>query len=146
MSLDGRYDEGNVFALILQGKIPSTTLYEDAHTFAFLDIQPQSLGHSLVISKTSKARNILEIEDAALCQVMATVKKVSLALRQTLSPDGLHVAQFNGADAGQTVFHLHVHIVPRWAGGPLGFTAHAQGQFADGAQLQALAEKIRAHL
>jgi len=144
MSLDGTYDDANVFALILQGKIPSTKLYEDEHTYAFLDIQPQSRGHSLVISKWSKARNILEVEDEALAQVMATVKKVAAALRKALDPDGIHVAQFNGAPAGQTVYHLHFHIVPRWAGGPTGFSAHAQGNFADAAALEALAEEIRA--
>ena len=143
MSLEGTYDEGNVFALILQGKIPSTRLYEDVHTYAFLDIQPQSKGHSLVISKWSKARNILEIEDEALAQVMATVKKVAAATTKALDPDGIHIAQFNGAPAGQTVFHLHVHIVPRWTGGPMGFAAHAQGNFADPAALEALAEEIR---
>ena len=125
MSLDGTYDEGK-------------------HTYAFLDIQPQSKGHSLVISKWSKARNILEVEDEALAQVMATVKKVAKATRKALDPDGIHVAQFNGAPAGQTVFHLHVHIVPRWEGQSRNFVAHAQGDFADPAALQALAEEIRA--
>ncbi|ANI77331.1 MULTISPECIES: HIT family protein [Sphingobium] len=144
MSLDGTYDEANAFALILQGKIPSTKLYEDEHSYAFLDIQPQSKGHSLVISKWSKARNILEVEDEALAQVMATVKKVAIATRKALNPDGIHVAQFNGAPAGQTVYHLHFHIVPRWVGGPTGFSAHAQGNFADAAALEALAEEIRA--
>ncbi|WP_022681473.1 HIT family protein [Sphingobium bisphenolivorans] len=144
MSLDGTYDESNVFALILQGKIPSTKLYEDEHTYAFLDIQPQSKGHSLVISKWSKARNILEIEDEALAQVMATVKKVATATRRALDPDGIHVAQFNGTPAWQTVFHLHFHIVPRWEGQPRTFVAHAQGHFADPAELQALADEIRA--
>lgn len=144
MSLDGTYDEGNVFALILQGKIPSTKLYEDEHSYAFLDIQPQSKGHALVVSKWSRARNILEAEDEALAQVIATVKKVANALRKALDPDGIHVAQFNGASAGQTVFHLHFHIVPRWEGQPRGFVAHAQGNFADPAALQALAEEIRA--
>ena len=144
MSLDGVYDENNVFALILQGKIPSATLYEDAHTLAFLDIQPQSSGHSLVISKWSKARNILEIEEEALCQVMGTARKVAIALRKALSPDGFHIGQFNGGDTGQTVFHLHVHVVPRWKGGPMSFSAHAQGNFADKAEMEILAEQIRA--
>ena len=144
MSLDGTYDDGNVFALILQGKIPSTKLYEDEHSYAFLDIQPQSKGHSLVISKSSRARNILDVEDEALAQVAATVKKVANAIRKALDPDGIHVAQFNGAPAGQTVFHLHFHIVPRWEGQPRGFVAHAQGNFADPAELQKLAEEIRA--
>ncbi len=146
MSLDGAYDEGNPFALILAGKIPSAKLYEDEHSYAFLDIMPQSRGHSLVISKWSKARNLLEMEDDALCQVMGTAKKVAGALRQALNPDGIHIAQFNGAAAGQTVFHLHVHIVPRWEGGPVGFSTHGQGGMADAEELRALAEAVRAFL
>ncbi|MFZ2995328.1 HIT family protein [Sphingobium sp.] len=146
MSLEGIYDEGNVFALILAGKIPSTPIYEDAHTYAFLDIQPQSKGHALVISKWSKARNILEIEPEALCQVMASVQKVATAIRKAFDPDGIHVAQFNGAPAGQTVFHLHVHIVPRWEGDAPGFSVHGQGGFADADALRALAQEIRAQL
>lgn len=146
MSLDGIYDEANPFALIVAGKIPSTKLYEDDDTLAFLDIQPQSKGHALVISKWSQARNILEIEPDALVQVMATVQKVARAIRAALNPDGLHIAQFNGAPAGQTVFHLHVHIVPRWAGQATGFVAHGQGGFADADALRALADEIRARL
>ncbi|QGP77582.1 HIT family protein [Sphingobium sp. CAP-1] len=146
MSLDGTYDEANIFALILQGKIPATKLYEDDDTFAFLDIMPQTRGHALVISKWSKARNLLEMEDEALAQVMATVKKVATAIREALNPDGIQIAQFNGAPAGQTIFHLHVHILPRWEGDPKGFVAHGHGGQADVAQLQALADEIRAHL
>ena len=77
---------------------------------------------------------------------MATTRKVATAIRAALNPDGLHIAQFNGSAAGQTVFHLHVHIVPRWAGQAPGFVAHGQGQFADADALQALAQEIRAHL
>ena len=146
MSLDGTYDAGNPFALIIAGKIPATKLYEDDDTLAFLDIQPQSKGHALVISKWSKARNILEIEPEALAQVMATVQKVARAIRSALKPDGLHIAQFNGAPAGQTVFHLHVHIVPRWDGQAAGFATHGQGAFADADALGALADEIRAQL
>lgn len=144
MSLDGTYDEGNVFALILAGKIPSTKIYEDEKTFAFLDIMPQTRGHALVISKWSKARNLLEIEDEALAQVMATTKKVATAIRAALDPDGIQIAQFNGAPAGQTIFHLHVHILPRWDGDPKGFAAHGTGGQADPAALEALAQEIRA--
>lgn len=144
MSLDGTYDEGNVFALILAGKIPSTKIYEDENTFAFLDIMPQTRGHALVISKWSKARNLLEIEDEALAQVMATTKKVATAIRAALDPDGIQIAQFNGAPAGQTIFHLHVHILPRWEGDPKGFPAHGTGGQADPAALEALAQEIRA--
>ncbi|MEA3389762.1 HIT family protein [Sphingobium sp. CCH11-B1] len=146
MSLDGTYDEGNVFALILAGKIPSTRLYEDEHTLSFLDIMPQTKGHALVISKWSKARNLLDMEDEALAQVMATAKKVATAIRKALKPDGIQIAQFNGAPAGQTIFHMHVHILPRWSGDPTGFVAHGQGAQADGGQLHALAQEIRAYL
>ena len=145
MSLDGTYDDNNVFALILAGKIPANCIYEDDATFAFLDIMPQSTGHSLIISKWSKARNILEIEDRALSEVMATTRKVARALRKALNPDGLQIAQFNGADAGQTVFHLHMHVIPRWTGETrghgLGFKAR---EMADKAELAALAEQVRA--
>lgn len=146
MSLDGTYDEGNVFALILAGKIPSTRLYEDEHTLSFLDIMPQTKGHALVISKWSKARNLLDMEDEALAQVMATAKKVATAIRKALKPDGIQIAQFNGAPAGQTIFHMHVHILPRWSGDPTGFVAHGQGAQADDGQLHALAQEIRAYL
>lgn len=144
MSLDGTYDEANIFALILQDKIPSTKLYEDENTFAFLDIMPQTRGHALVISKWSKARNLLEMEDEALGEVMATTKKVATAIRKALNPDGIQIAQFNGAPAGQTIFHLHVHILPRWEGDPKGFAAHGAGAQADKDALAALAEEIRA--
>lgn len=144
MSLDGTYDETNIFALILQGKIPSTKLYEDDNSFAFLDIMPQTRGHALVISKWSKARNLLEMEDEALAQVMATTKKVATAIRKALNPDGIQIAQFNGAPAGQTIFHLHFHILPRWEGDPKGFAAHGAGAQADKDALAALAEEIRA--
>jgi len=146
MTLKGTYDDGNPFALILDGKIPSTMVYEDEATYAFLDIMPQSKGHALVISKWSKARNILEIEDEAIAQVMASVKKVATAIERALSPDGIQVMQFNGSDAGQTVFHLHVHIIPRWKGGTLGMQAHGIGATADPAELRALADEIRACL
>lgn len=146
MSLDGTYDEGNVFALILQGKIPSVRLYEDETTLAFLDIMPQTRGHALVISKWSKARNILEMEEEAIAQVMATVKTVATAIRRALNPDGIQIAQFNGAPAGQTIFHLHVHILPRWDGGERSFMAHGEAGKADPAALNALADEIRACL
>lgn len=143
MSLEGHYDAGNIFALIIQGKLPCVKLYEDEHTLSFLDIMPQSKGHALVISKWSQARTILEIEDEAMAQVMASVRKVAAALRATLDPDGIQIAQFNGTAAGQTVFHLHVHIIPRWQGQTPGLHAAAK---ADPAELEQLAEQVRAAL
>lgn len=144
MSLDGVYDDNNPFALIIAGKIPSHTIYEDAKTLAFLDIAPQGKGHTLVISKWSRGRNILEIEPDAICEVMATVKKVAAGLRAALQPDGIHVAQFNGGDTGQSVFHLHVHVVPRWKGLPLGILQYyEEGPQADAETLADLTARIR---
>lgn len=145
MSLDGSYDENNPFALILTGKLPAHGIYEDAETLAFLDIMPQAEGHALVISKTSRARNILEIEDDAMAAVMRTVRRVAVVLNTLLGPDGLQIVQFNGAAAGQTVFHLHVHIIPRRQASDgshiVGFRAQPP---ADHAALALLAERIRA--
>ena len=145
MSLDGLYDADNVFARILRAELPCWKLFEDEHTFAFLDIAPQSTGHTLVVSKWSKARNILEIEPEALAQVMVTVQRAAKALRKVLQPDGLHIAQFNGGDTGQSVFHLHVHVVPRWKGLPLGILQYYEpGERADPDKQRALAARIAA--
>jgi histidine triad (HIT) family protein len=147
MSLDGTYEDNNPFALIIAGKLPAARLYEDADTLAFLDIQPQGEGHSLVISKWSRGRNILEIEREALHQVMDTVQKVAHGLRKALAPDGIHIAQFNGGDTGQSVFHLHVHVVPRWKDKPLGILKYFEsGAVTDAARLEALAARIRPHI
>jgi histidine triad (HIT) family protein len=145
MSLDGTYDGSNVFARILRHELPCAKVYETDTTLAFLDISPQSTGHTLVISKWSQARNILEVEPEALCQVMGTVQHVARALRRVLAPDGLHIAQFNGGDTGQSVFHLHFHIVPRWKNRPLGILQYYEpGAPADAANQQTLAQQIAA--
>ena len=120
MSLDGDYDRSNIFARIVLGEIPAAKVFEDAETLAFMDAFPQVRGHVLVISKTAPARNLLDMEPAALTAVMATVQRVAKAVRLALKPDGILISQFNGAAAGQTVFHLHVHILPRWKGAELG--------------------------
>jgi histidine triad (HIT) family protein len=143
MSLDGVYDDSNVFARILRGEVPAARIAEDADTLAFMDAFPQSRGHCLVIHKASKARNLLEVEPAALCAVMVAARNVARAARAALKPDGLVITQFNGQAAGQTVFHLHVHIIPRWDGVPLG--RHGGGM-ADPDELRALAAEIAAHL
>lgn len=114
MSLHGAYDHSNIFARIISGEIPAAKIYEDANVLAFMDAFPQTRGHALVISKTSQARNILEIEREALAHVMATTQRVARAINTALKPDGLIVKQFNGGAAGQTVFHLHVHVIPVW--------------------------------
>jgi histidine triad (HIT) family protein len=147
MSLDGAYDEGNVFAHILRGELPCAKVFEDAVTLAFLDIAPQSTGHTLVISKWSKARNLLEAEPQALAEIMTTVQRVAQAARAALKPDGIHIAQFNGGDTGQSVFHLHVHMVPRWKGLKLGIMQYYEpGALARPDELARLAARIAAEI
>lgn len=144
MSLDGAYDDTNIFARLIRGEIPSARIYEDEDVLAFMDAFPQAPGHCLVVSKTSRARNLLEVEPEVLCSVMRSVQRVAKAVRTALQPDGIVITQFNGAPAGQTVFHLHVHVIPRWADQALG--RHASGQMADAGELQALAKRIAEHL
>jgi histidine triad (HIT) family protein len=142
MSLDGEYDGDNVFAKILRGEIPAAKVFEDAHVLAFMDVFPQSRGHTLVISKQSKARNLLDVEPDVLSHLILDVQRVAKAIRAALRPDGLLISQFNGAPAGQTVFHLHIHIIPRWTNEPT--RAHAAGAMANATELAALAHQIGA--
>ncbi|MDG1582737.1 HIT family protein [Pseudomonas sp. GOM6] len=139
MSLHGQYDAQNIFAKIIRGEAPCYKLYEDDDVLAFLDLFPQSYGHCLVIPKKAEARNILEIDDANLAKLMAAVRKVAQAVVDELQPAGVQVAQFNGAPAGQTVFHIHVHIVPRYDGEQLGIHAAKQG---DAEALKALQARL----
>ena len=143
MSLDGAYDHDNVFARILRGDLPSARVFEDEHVLAFMDAFPQARGHCLVVHKASRARNLLDAEPQTLNEVILATQKVARAVRAALKPDGITVMQFNGAPAGQTIFHLHVHILPRWEGVPLG--AHGRGQ-ADPGELAELAKAIAAEL
>ena len=133
------YDESNVFAKVLRGEIPCHRIYEDEDTLAFLDIMPRSEGHTLVITK-EKARDLFDITPEALGKLMAVVQKLAPKIQQAMGAEGLLIQQFNGAAAGQTVFHLHVHIIPRKEGEAL--KPHA-GKIEDQAKLAATAEKIR---
>jgi histidine triad (HIT) family protein len=145
MSLDGSYDHDNIFAKILRGEVPSARVFEDDHVYAFMDAFPQARGHTLVIPKHSTARNLLEEEPEKLSQLILGVQRVARAVRAALSPDGVMIFQINGAPAGQTVFHLHFHVLPRWAGdGPL--RPHAGGQMANMDELKALAAQIAAKI
>jgi histidine triad (HIT) family protein len=139
MSLHGDYDSQNIFAQIIRGEAPCYKLYEDEDVLAFLDVFPQSYGHTLVIPKRAAARNILDIDTASLSKMMAVVQKLTGVLVAELEPAGVQVAQFNGAPAGQTVFHIHVHIVPRYEGEALG--VHGAGK-AEPEQLAALQERL----
>lgn len=143
MSLHGTYDPQNIFAQIIRGDAPCYRLYEDDDVLAFLDLFPQSYGHALVIPKRSAARNLLDVDPEALAKVMAVVQRLSRVITEELKPAGIQVAQFNGAPAGQTVFHLHFHIIPRYEGEGLGIHA---SQKADPAVLEALQARISRHL
>ena len=144
MSLDGTYDHGNIFAKILRGEMPSARVFEDEHVYAFMDVFPQSKGHIMVIPKHSRARNLLEEEPQILTNLILGVQRVARAVRAALNPDGIAISQFNGAPAGQTVYHLHVHIIPRWEGVPLG--RHGAGGMADIEELKVLAAQIAAQI
>jgi histidine triad (HIT) family protein len=136
------YDSNNIFAKILRGEIPSHKVYEDEHTLAFMDVMPQAPGHVLVVPKAA-SRNLLDADPAALVQAIPVVQKIANAVKDAFDADGVFVCQFNEPAAGQTVFHLHFHIIPRHDGAAL--KPHS-GQMEDGAVLAANAEKIKAEL
>ncbi|ACE90962.1 HIT family hydrolase domain-containing protein [Rhizobium phaseoli] len=136
------YDDNNIFAKILRGEIPSHCIYEDQHTVAFMDVMPQAPGHVLVVPK-APSRNILDADSATLAHAITVVQKVAKALKEVFDADGVFIAQFNESAAGQTVFHLHFHVIPRHEG--VALKPHS-GKMEDGAVLAANAEKIRAAL
>lgn len=136
------YDPNNIFAKILKGEIPSVKLYEDDDTLAFMDVMPQATGHLLVIPKVG-SRNLLDADPAVLAKVIPVVQKLAVAAKEAFEADGVFVAQFNEAAAGQTVYHLHFHVIPRHEGVPL--KPHS-GKMEDIEVLKANAEKIKAAL
>ncbi len=109
------YDYGNIFAKILRGEIPAHKVYEDADTIAFMDVMPQSSGHLLVVPK-APSRNLLDADPATLAPLFKVVQTLARAAMEAFAADGIQIAQFNEAPAGQTVFHLHVHVIPRYDG------------------------------
>jgi histidine triad (HIT) family protein len=136
------YDPSNVFARILRGEIPAHKVHEDEHTLAFMDVMPQSEGHTLVIPK-SAAENILELDPQSLAATILVTQRVARAVKRAFDAPGVMIAQLNGAGAGQTVFHIHFHVIPRYEGIDLRF--HARGM-ADPQVLAAHAARIRAAL
>ena len=127
-----------VFCAICAGEIPSFKVYEDDLVLAYLDINPFTKGHTLVIPKVHSA-NLLETSDETLAAVIARVKKVAAHVKAALPCDGFNILQNNGEAAGQTVHHLHFHIVPRYGKEPIVFESHK----GDMDELKALAERIR---
>jgi histidine triad (HIT) family protein len=142
MSLSVTYDSQNIFAKILSGAIPAAKVYEDDRTLSFMDAFPQSKGHTLVIPKAN-ACNLFDAAPADLENLIVQTQRIARAVRDALSPDGVRIMQFNGEAAGQTVYHLHFHILPMWENEPL--KRHAGGM-ADINQLNDLAAQIRAKL
>jgi histidine triad (HIT) family protein len=137
------YDPQNLFAKIVKGEIPSHKVYEDDIVFAMMDIFPQSRGHTLVIPKAA-SRNILDADPAELAKLAPYLPRFARAVKAATNADGLRVVQFNEAPAGQSVFHLHFHLIPIYEGVELG--KHAGGGRADDAELAELAKVIAARL
>jgi len=117
--LDGEYEDDNVFARILKQIDPCIKIYEDEDALAFLDIYPQARGHTLVIPKNTRSRNLLDVSQDLLGPLVLAVQRVAKAVVVAMESDGFELQQLNGTAAGQTVFHLHFHIIPRMNGIPL---------------------------
>jgi histidine triad (HIT) family protein len=133
------YDPQNVFARILRNELPSERVYEDAQTLALMDLMPQSEGHVLVISR-EPAETIFELSPEAAAACIRTTQRVAAAVRRAFEVPGIMIMQINGSAAGQTVPHVHFHIIPRRPGEPLRMHAAVK---ADPAQLRVHAELIR---
>jgi histidine triad (HIT) family protein len=133
------YDPNNIFAKIIRGEIPAFKVYEDAGALAFMDAMPQSEGHTLVVPKVN-ARNFFDIEPQALASLIQVTQVIARAVRTAFKPDGMRIIQFNEPAAGQTVFHIHFHIIPCYDGVEL--KSH-QRDWADKAVLAQHAEKIK---
>ena len=132
------YDTNNIFAKILRGEIPACKIYEDEHTLAFMDVMPQSDGHVLVIPKVA-ATNLFEISPDALSRLIVATQTIARAAQSAFTADGVTIMQFNGAAAGQTVPHIHFHVIPRYEGKPL--RSHAR-EMADIKILTGQAEEL----
>ena len=137
------YDDQNIFAKILRGEIPCFKVYEDDVALAFMDVMPQGDGHTLVIPKGVRARNLLDMPPDALAALMPRVQTVAKAVKAAFSADGLVLIQYNEPAAGQTVFHPHVHVIPRFEG--VALRPHTGGM-ADAELLKGHAAKIIAAL
>ena len=136
------YDDQNIFAKILRGEIPCATVYEDDLVLAFMDVMPQAEGHTLVMPKAPR-RGLLDVAPDTLAALIVRVQKVAAAVKTAFQADGLTILQYNEPAGGQSVFHLHFHVVPRMEGVEL--KPH-EGGMADAKLLKEQAEKIKAAL
>ena len=118
------YDNDNIFARILRGEQPAFTVFEDEHALAFMDVMPQSDGHTLVLPKYP-AEDLFDLDADAARELIVAVQHVARGVKSAFEPDGIRLQQFNGTAAGQSVFHIHMHIVPVYANQPM--RGHARG-------------------
>ena len=133
-----------IFCKIAAGEIPSVRVYEDDRVLAFMDINPLSEGHLLIIPK-AHAATIYEITEDDFLAVMSATHKLADAVKKALNPDGINLLQLNGRAANQVVPHLHMHIVPRWSGD--GLTISQWDMVAgDMENIKAVAEKIQGEM
>ncbi|NOZ31690.1 MAG: HIT family protein [Alphaproteobacteria bacterium] len=133
------FDNNNLFAKIIRGEIPGHKVYEDDAVLAFMDVMPQSDGHTLVVPKAG-SRNLLDADPLILAALIERVQKIAIGVKAAMNADGILIKQFNEAAAGQTVFHLHFHVIPVFDGQPL---APHSGEMADMGELAERAGKIR---
>ncbi len=136
------YDNDNIFAKILRGEANAHVVLDEEHCLAFMDLMPQSPGHTLIIPR-EPAENIFDLSAESLAVVVATTQRVARAVKAAFQPAGVMILQLNGADAGQTVFHIHFHVIPRYPGE--GLTLHARS-IADPVELGENAARLRAAL
>ena len=136
------YDASNVFAKILRGEIPSIAVYEDEKTLAFMDVMPQADGHTLVIPKEN-AQTIFDLSEDGAANLIAVTIRIARAVKIGMEAEGITLTQFNGAAAGQSVPHIHFHILPRWSGTML--RRHG-GNMENPEKLKRFADKIKAAL
>lgn len=136
------YDPANIFGKIIRGEIPSIKVFEDETLLVMMDIFPQSRGHTLVVPK-SPSRNLLDADPVAISAVAAQLPRFARAVKTATGADGVRLVQYNEAPAGQTVFHLHFHLIPVYEGVDIG--RHGQGK-ADDSELRDLATAIAAAL
>ncbi len=129
-----------LFCKIVAGEIPAAKVYEDEHSVAFLDIQPNNPGHTLLVPKTH-ARNILDIKEKTLCGIMPALKKLARAVKEAVGADGLNVAMNNEPAAGQIILHAHIHIIPRFAND--GHRHFEKRPYKNEEEMNAVAEKIK---
>ena len=136
---DHTYDPGNIFAKILRGEVPSHRVYDDGEVIAFMDVMPQGNGHALVLPK-APSRNLLDADPTTLGPLLRATQKVAKAVKRAFDADGVTIMQFNEPASGQTVYHLHVHVIPRFEG--VALRPHT-GAMEKPEVLAANAEKIR---